>query len=431
MKLSISNKLTSLLSKREYLWGFIVFCLFFTSLVSSQSGMDIFAGVMFLTAIYWTLRYRGNSWHWPRIGLLGLFLTWIVVIALGLTVNPVHGSLWDQLFEFRWMIDFYIFVLFISVYSQDSRTLKNFSFLMALASGMAICFYFLGYNPLTEDISIRAGNLADFANFRAGGLFDHAMPLAHSYGPLLLVFVGLLLVNRTDFKKLPFLTYLAVALMAVTVVLTFTRGIWIGAACGLVLMGFFLSRRWGLYILGGLLAIGLLTFATSEKIRHRVIETVTMSNQGDQERMTIWKSNWEMTKDHPLIGIGYSQNKARLREYYDRLGVAPGYFEGHAHNEYMHLLSGTGLLGLLCYLIFLGYAFRAAYLAFKHSRDNESKGLALGLMGAMTCFYIGSLTEANFSIGKNRHMILFLMAWAVFLWLKERNAQNNQKIQRP
>jgi O-antigen ligase len=381
--------------------------------------MDFFSGVMFLTAIYWTLRYRGNSWHWPRIGLLGFFIVWMAIITLGLTLNPVQGSFWDQFFEFRWMLEFYVFALFISVYSKDPRTLKVFSFLMALSSGMAVAFYFMGYNPLTENISVQATNLAD-ATFRAGGLFDHAMPLAHSYGPLVLVFVGLLLVSRHEPKKCSVLTYLGVALMAITVLLTFTRGIWIGTACGLVLMGFFLNRRWGLYILSGLLIVSVMALTVSTKIRNRVMETVTMTNQGDQERMTIWKSNWEMTKDHPLVGIGYSQNKARLREYYDRLGVAPGYFEGHAHNEYMHLLSGTGFLGLLCYLIFLIYAFRAAFLAYKNSADRESKGLALGLMGAMTCFYVGSLTEANFSIGKNRHMILFLMAWAVVLWLRSR-----------
>ena len=420
MKLSIPNNLPSLLSKREYLWGFIVFCLFFTALVSSQSGMDFFSGVMFLTAMYWTIRHRGNSWKWPHIGLLGLFLVWVVDIALGLTLNPVHGSMWDQLFEFRWMIDFYVFVLFISVFGQDSRTLKVFSFMMALASAMAITFYFLGYNPLTEDISVRAGNLANFASYRAGGLFDHAMPLAHSYGPLLLVFVGLLLVNRKDLKKLSAWTYAGVGLMAITVLLTYTRGVWIGAACGLILMGFFLNRKWGLYILSGLLVVGLFAFTVSTKVHNRVVETVTMTNQGDQERLTIWKANWEMVKDHPLIVIGYSQNKARLREYYDKAGVAPGYFEGHAHNEYMHFLSGTGFLGLICYLIFLGYTFRAAALAYKNSADKESKGLALGLLGALTCFYVGSLTESNFSIGKNRHMILFLMAWAVYLHIKSR-----------
>lgn len=427
MKLSISNNLPSLLSKREYLWGFIAFCFFFTALVSSQSGMDFFSGLMFLTAIYWTVRHRGNSWHWPRIGLLWFFAGWFIVVALGLTLNPVQGSMWDQLFEFRWMIDFYVFVLFISLYVDDSRTLKFYSVMMTVASGMAVAFYFLGYNPLTENISVQAANLAD-PRFRAGGLFDHAMPLAHSYGPLFLVFVGLLLTNIKDLKRFSIWTYLGVVLMGVTILLTFTRGVWIGTAVALVLMGFVLNRKWGLYILAGLLAVGAITFTASPKISRRITETVNMTNQGDQERITIWKSNWEMVKDHPLIGIGYSQNKARLREYYDKLGVAPGYFEGHAHNEYIHLLSGTGILGFLCYLIFLAYALRAAVLAFKNARDKQHKGIALGLIGAMTCFYIGSLTEANFSIGKNRHMILFLMAWAVYLWLKERNAQNNQKI---
>lgn len=427
MKLSISNNLQNLLSKREYLWGFIVICFYLTSLVASQSGMDFFSGVMFLTSIYWTIHYRKSSWHWPRIGLTWLWFPWLAIIALGLILNPVVGSPWDQFLEFRWMLEFYVFTLFISVFMPDPRTLKFFAFIATVASAMAIVFYFIGWNPLTQDISVRAESMANFASYRAGGLFDHAMPLAHSYGPLLLVFIGLLLVNRNRPSKISAWNISVVILMGITLILTFTRGVWIGAGCGLVVMGFFLNRRWGLSIIAGLAVVGALAFATSEKIRNRITETVTMTNQGDQERMTIWKTNWEMVKDHPLIGIGYSQNKSRLREYYDKTGVAPGYFEGHAHNEYMHLLSGTGFLGLLCYLVLLIYAFRAAFKAFKSAVDPETKGLALGLMGALTCFYVGSLTEANFSIGKNRHMILFLMAWAVYLWLKNRKPENNQK----
>ncbi|MFS4461121.1 O-antigen ligase family protein [Bdellovibrio sp. HCB2-146] len=382
-------------------------------------------GVMFLTSVYWSIKYQKANWSWPRLGLKWLWAVWVAVIAGGLLFNPVKGDWSDYFFEFRWIIDFYVMILFFSVFKDDSRLIKVLSFILTIASACAVVFYFIGFNPLSETLADRAAHLADWSRWRAGGLYDHAMPLAHSYGPILLVFVGLLLVQWEKRKELPVWVYSAVALTGLTVLLTLTRGVWIGVATGLVVMGFFINRKLGALIVGGLLVIGLTIFASSETIRNRVMITVNMTNQGDHERLTLWRTNWEMIKDHPLIGTGYGQNKARLREYYDRLGIDKGYFEGHAHNQYIHFLAGTGFVGLLCYLIFIGYGLRASIKTYKLSAAlSKTKGLALGCIGALVSFYVGSLTEANFSIGKNRYMILFIMAWGVALYLQEQKKKS-------
>lgn len=122
-------------------------------------------------------------------------------------------------------------------------------------------------------------------------------------------------------------------------------------------------------------------------------------------------------KDHPLFGAGYGQNKFLLHEYYDKQGLPKDQFIGHAHNEYLHILAGTGALGLLCYLAILGTIFFQAFLVFWRTSSNQSfrKGLALGVLGGQICFLIGSLTESNFEHSKVRFGIMFM--WAISIWL--------------
>jgi O-antigen ligase len=427
MKSFPTSNLKLFLSRKETIWGMVMFCIMQLALLSSQSGMDFFSGVLFLTSVYWTIRYYKKEWSWPRIGLGWLWAIWLTTIALGLALNPLNSPWPDLFFEFRWIIDLYVFTLFLSLYGDDKKVFRFFAIVLSVCSLTALIIYFLGYNPLSEPSSQRAINFKNFAGWRAGGLFDHSMPLAHSYGPILLVFSGILLANWKERKNLTSWIYVAILLTAATVLLTFTRGVWIGVVCGFVAMGFLMNRRRGLILLGGVALTVLLVLATNEKIRDRVMVTVNLTNQGDHERLTLWKTNWEMFKEHPLIGTGYEQNKARLREYYDRMGVPAGYFEGHAHNQYMHFLAGTGIIGILCYLYFIFYSFQLSYRAYIQSPNSLHKGIALGCLGAMICFHIGSLTESNFSIGKNRFMILFIIAWSVSIYLKQKKQPENSQ----
>ncbi|WP_413287824.1 O-antigen ligase family protein [Bdellovibrio sp. HCB337] len=411
--------LREFLSRREYLWGLLLLCFMQFSLLTSQTGMDFFAGAMLLTSLYWTAKYYKMPWSWPRLGLWWLWGSWLFVIGLGLALNPLSSSWQDLFFEFRWILDFYVFILFWSVFGENPKVLKFFAVALALCSLVAVVIYALGYNPLAEPFSQRAINLQNFANWRAGGIFNHSMPLAHTYGPLLMVFIGVLLAHWRTKQRLSPWIYAAFILTAATILLTFTRGVWIGVASGLLVMGYLINRKWGILLTAGLIGLGLIGFASSQKIRERITTTINLSVRGDSERLTLWKTNWEMFKDRPLLGAGYGQNRARLREYYDRMGVPAGYFEGHAHNQYMHFLAGTGILGLLCYLYFMFFTLRTAYLAYRKATSPLQMGIGLGGIGAMICFYIGGLTEANFSIGKNRFMILFIIAWTTSIYLQQ------------
>lgn len=414
-----TQKLNTYLTSKELSWGLSVFCIMFLGLLSSQSGMDFFSGVLFLTALYWSFKYRDNEWSWPRLKMGVLWAIWVSVIACGLWLNSATNGP-HLFFEFRWIIDLYIFIFFFCIFGRNTKLISIFSVILSVCSGAALLFYALGFNPIYQSWADRDTSYY----WRAGGLFDHSMPLAHSYGPILLVFAGILITSGADRKKYSPWIYIALASTALTILLTFTRGVWMGVIVGLTTMTCLINRKKALTLLLAIGSVCVLIFAGSEKIRHRIMATVNFTNRGDHERITLWRANWEIFKDHPVLGIGYEQNVIHLREYYDRLGVPPGYFEAHAHNQYIHLLAGTGLLGLICYLVFIAFALYQSIIAYKTAANNEFRGIALGAIGAQICFHVGSLTESNFSIGKNRFMILFIIGWAIAIRLQTNSKTN-------
>ena len=117
-------------------------------------------------------------------------------------------------------------------------------------------------------------------------------------------------------------------------------------------------------------------------------------------------------QDHPLLGVGFGQNRNHLKKYYSELGFAADMPISHAHNQYLQFWAGTGTLGLLCYLTFLFFIFKAIWKGYRNA-PGEYKGVMLGLFSAVLCFIIGALTEANFNISKNRFLFLLLAGVAI------------------
>jgi O-antigen ligase len=162
------------------------------------------------------------------------------------------------------------------------------------------------------------------------------------------------------------------------------------------------------------------TLAYSPEARQRALSTNSSTNESDNQRKALWQGNFEIVKDYPLLGAGYSQNKLLLRKYYDKLGLPQTALISHAHNQYLHFWAGTGTLGLLFYLAFLYQIISLTLKSYIHLRPEESvlKALSLGALGGQICFIVGSLTESNFSISKNRYIFLLVSAVGVSIYYR-------------
>jgi O-antigen ligase len=166
--------------------------------------------------------------------------------------------------------------------------------------------------------------------------------------------------------------------LAVVIGLAGARAAWLSYAGVLTLLLWFtlprLSQRLGALALACalLLGAGFALQQTSERFAERV-ERSAAALSGDPEaldhalsfRLPIWRAALSMIEAHPLNGVGVRGYRYAYPEH------APGddrfVFEGergeqgafHAHQIVLEILSETGALGLLCWLIAVVLGLRA------------------------------------------------------------------------
>jgi O-antigen ligase len=182
---------------------------------------------------------------------------------------------------------------------------------------------------------------------------------------------------------------------------------------GIAVASFLWNKKFFVGVLVSVAAIVAIGISTSERFANRVLTRSSLEVDSNQERTALWKGNWAMVKDYPVFGVGLGANKSHLRKYYDEFGYPPGQRESHAHNQYLQYWAGTGTLGFFCFLSFLFIILRYAYAGIKSNKSEFDEKLFLGLLAALLCFLVGSLTESNFNIAKNRFFFLLIASIAI------------------
>lgn len=376
---------------------------FWMALHTSQSFIDL-ADFLLIVAAFWTALKSSDLQSLLRAFKPSyIWLIWISVVILGFIFGaPVEfKSALKSIWEFRWFVSFICYVYLFKKIPWGEIQLRSFSLVLLIFSVLDLILFFVNYKQ----------------DPRAGGLFGHSMPFAHTMGPsaLFLLYVGIKKALEPKRRLLWRGVYMGAPLLAAgMVVLSFTRGVWIGFSIAILICTAFLGRR---FFISSLLTLALVAgglFAGSERIRSRVMGKTNAESQSNSERVNYWRANFKIFLDYPIFGIGYSQNNVHVEEYLHRDGVdwMPG--SAHAHNQYIQFLAGTGILGLLCFLVFLGSVFypvlRGLLWMKKQGDTSDVYFLLVGIFAAMLCFSIAALTESNFSIAKNRFVFLFISA---------------------
>lgn len=407
----------------------ILWALLGVSLLTSQSGIDTFSLLAGLVLLFHMFKNRFPAPR--RSGLEGLLVLWVVWAAISLAVNHVPlPAAAKALGDFRWMIEFFFYVAAWRWLAPGPRWLKSAMAALAIAGIYSALVFFWRWNPIHPTKAFMDGSLG--APWRSGGFYGSPMAWSHTAGPLMAFCAGLCLeLWPTQWRRW---VLLGLAGMTLAVIFAMTRGVWAAVLVTLPAVALLLNWRKGLITLCLVVAgVGMLT-ATIPSVRERALFTLDFNRTHDSERLVLWRANAEIVKDSPIFGWGHGENSRRLKEVYERLGVPSTQFTGHAHNQYFEAAAGTGLVGLGFYLLFMGLLLRLSFQTYrgwaaKSSPDERTRlmrGLSLGVLAALVCFLLGGLTEANFAISKNRHLILFLAS--MLFWvensLRERTSDN-------
>lgn len=124
-------------------------------------------------------------------------------------------------------------------------------------------------------------------------------------------------------------------------------------------------------------------------------------------RAHFWQGTIEIIKDHPLIGTGLGAFSA----VYPRYDTANGdYRLEQAHNDYLQILSDAGAVGGTLGIIFIVALFRSA-LRRMQTHDKVRRGIALGALAGCAGALVHSFFD--FTLHTTANALLFLVLAAL------------------
>lgn len=215
----------------------------------------------------------------------------------------------------------------------------------------------------------------------------------------------------------PWLAGVFVGLGALALFATYSRTLWIALPVGILAWILWTLPRKKAGIVGAVvLVLGLLA------TRHPAVKARLTDSMGVSTRTTLWLANLEFLKERPLTGAGWNQNLELSGYYLYNLDTRQKeVFQGHAHNNVLEVLGGTGALGLLAWLSWWGVVLAATW---KAARGRQ--GFARGLLCCFLVFQINGLTQVNFWESKVLHQLMWAVSWAL-LWSEQRRIEESRR----
>lgn len=223
---------------------------------------------------------------------------------------------------------------------------------------------------------------------------------------LLLLPAAVALALRRGASALQRLLYGYLALLfAFGLVLTISRGAWLGLALALAAWPWFKAgRRWAwrvggtLAMTGALLAAGATLYFASPKVRERLDALV--HDTGERSRPIIWRGAWQIFRDHPAFGGGAAGYDVLFEKY------RPEHFLDEpqwAHNDYLNTLCDYGVTGFILFFggcgVIVGGCLRGTNLREHSPRRGFDDPLVIqGLVAGVLAFSLQLFVDFHLKI---------------------------------
>ncbi len=237
------------------------------------------------------------------------------------------------------------------------------------------------------------------------------------FGPVLAVLSPFMLFAARDRFGRPGLVFALLALL-VPVLLAGSRAAWVAYLLVCLVIGWGETRnlrRFAGALLALALAVGVvagLALRDSPRFEARIERSLLAFAGGPQQldaalagRLRIWRVAFLMTRDHPCTGVGVRGFRHAYPRYAlpgdDFIDASAGTGAAHAHQILLEVLSETGLIGLLGWLLGGALALRGWQRAGPSAR-RAARAPALALL-AMT-------------FPLNTHLAFYSAWWGLFFW---------------
>ncbi len=340
-----------------------------------------FAVLCIFAMIAHAITHEGFKFKFDGVGFFIIVFIAIYVVAAMTSFAPVKSfSIWAIYFVF--MAVYFAIINFVN----SKKALMNLVTTFVI-SGFLVCLYgimqyLFGWDTaqawmdeeMFEDIKMRIYSTLGNPNV-LGEYILLVLPAS----------IGLMWTTKKTCAKI---VYAGIsALMFAALILTFSRGCWIGImAAAAVFITFAAGKLWGL----GLIALPIIPMILPESIINRFSSIGDMKDSSTSYRVYIWMGTLAMMRDFWVSGIGMGQEAfTQVYPFYSYNGVvAP-----HSHNLFLQILVESGVAGILVFAIILILFIKRVIVGYQFG----GKGDALStLMTALTAGICGFLVQGMF-----------------------------------
>ncbi len=390
----------------------------------------LFAGSVFLQAWFWCALPAVLAPFLPTMAVLGLAAIGYACVALRLVRERDRPLAWSPINRYIILyaaiylagtffsvdlegslnpgllrVAFILFAVVLGNAVSNRRQLDTLIFLMVLA-GTAVAAYGIlqyifrwGYqsaawvdSDMFSGIEFRVPSTLENPNM-LGQYFLLAIPLG-----------GAKLLSSREWGARIF--YLCCCgLMCVCMLLTFSRGAWLGLLFAGAVFFVFLNPRLMLLAPFALIA---LYFVLPETVITRFTSIGDLSDDSTSYRLYIWLGTLAMLKEYWLCGIGPGEDAFNM--------VYPAYSYNaitapHSHNLFLQIVCDAGITALVVFILLLFVYFRMLCSALSREKDWTSRMLQIAFTSGACGFMVQAMTDYSFY--NYRVMFLFFVFLAL------------------
>jgi O-antigen ligase len=201
--------------------------------------------------------------------------------------------------------------------------------------------------------------------------------------------------------------WVALVLINVALIGSYTRSAWVGVAVAATLLVLVRAPRW---LLAYPVLAALFVLVAPQPVLDRAASIVDLENPSNIDRISMAESGAAMIADHPWTGLGPNM----VQEVYPRYRVPMAVRDHvpHLHNSFLQLAAERGLPELGAYLVLMLLAAWTAWRRFLDEGGFEGPraDLYVGMVLALVAFNVAGLFEDNWGDTEVQRYVLFLLA---------------------
>ncbi|MDF2672183.1 MAG: O-antigen ligase family protein [Clostridiales bacterium] len=353
-------------------------------------GFAILIGVIDLIVNYKKERDKFSILKDKKIRVLTILIIVFMFISL---FSIIYASSKTAVISEALRFMEYVIIFYLILLNADSRFINRGLMLFYISMLVSAAF---GILQFTFNLS----------TFEVGGYLNRGRVYATFENPNywgaavnLIIFFPLisLIENKKDKKSINLVIFIV---LLANLVLSFTRGSWLGFALGLLFLAVIRYRKWLLalpFIAGGSMLIPF--------IRDRLLSILQFKDT-TLGRIKLWKTGWYMFKDHFWIGVGNGNFLTNYPEYIKKHPTLTVYKDqASVHNSYLKMLAELGIFGGLIFTGIYGMMFYMTISLLKETKKYKIHVLAI--LGFWIAYLFQNLLNN----------LMFIPQLNVFVWI--------------